>query len=341
MCSVALLEVERGGERRGRVAGALLLVLVILLGACSDDAPSASPAVRETPSQPERVELEGRPSAVAGGPGSTLWFADDSGGADGGRVHLVVRSDRARDLTLAAPGAPVALAEGPDGRVWVVGATGTVARLPAVELGTEPAPLGPVVELGGALVDAVVDGGRLYVGDIERDLVHVLDAATGAPAAPPITVPAGVVRLTVGGGRLWVTGLEQEVTPVDLETGQPGAPVAVGAGPIGLDEADGVLWVANSDDGTVDRLDAATGAPLGPAIAVGRAPVAVVAGNRGDVWVLCQDDPSLVRLDAATGEQVGEATPLPMRPRDLLLVVGGGVWVVGVDPALAVVVPWY
>jgi DNA-binding beta-propeller fold protein YncE len=195
------------------------------------------------------------------------------------------------------------------------------------------------VEVGGALVDAVVLGDRLYVGDIERSLVHVLDAATGAAVAPAVAVPAGVVRLAAAGERLWVTGLEDQVTPIDVATGVAGSPATVGLGPIGAVATGQVLWVANSDDDSLSRLDPETGAPLGDAVAVGAAPVALAVD--GDVlWVLEQDGPSATPLDARTGEAVGDPIALPggFRPRGLA-VAPTGVWVVGVDPSLALRLP--
>ena len=101
--------------------------------------------------------------------------------------------------------------------------------------------------------------------------------------------------------------------------------------------AGGLLWVANSEDDTVSRLDPVSGEPRGQKIAVGDAPIAV-AGDGDGVWVLDQDSSTLTRLDAETGEPVGSPIDLPMRPRGLA-VTPAGVWVVGVQPSLAVLVP--
>jgi YVTN family beta-propeller protein len=138
------------------------------------------------------------------------------------------------------------------------------------------------------------------------------------------------VRLALVGRQLWVTGLESTVTPIDVVTSVVGAPVAVGTGPIGMAVDDDVLWVTNSDDRTVSRLDAGDGRPLGEPIAVGPAPIAVVVDG-SSAWVLNQDGPSLTR--------VGRDDPidLPTRPRGMAL-TEAGIWVVGVDPATAVLV---
>ena len=99
------------------------------------------------------------------------------------------------------------------------------------------------------------------------------------------------------------------------------------------------MWVANGDDGTVSRLDAATGARRGPDIAVGSGPIAVeVHGD--DVWVLDQDSSELTHLRASTGRVV-DTTALPpelTRGRDLA-VAPEGVYVVGVDAPMLAFLP--
>ena len=49
------------------------------------------------------------------------------------------------------------------------------------------------------------------------------------------------------------------MTRIDPATGQPGGPLPVGAGPEGIAVTPDAVWVANSLDLTVDRLDPATG----------------------------------------------------------------------------------
>jgi DNA-binding beta-propeller fold protein YncE len=126
------------------------------------------------------------------------------------------------------------------------------------------------------------------------------------------------------------------VTPVDLSTGAAGPSVAVGNGPIGVAVADGTVWVTNGDDGTVSRLDAATGARRGPEVDVGSGPVAVgVLGD--DVWVLNQDAGTVTHLRASTGTRAEPDLAIPgsmTRARDLI-VTDDGVWIAGTDRAQA------
>jgi streptogramin lyase len=213
-----------------------------------------------------------------------------------------------------------------DGVVWVIDATGTATRVDSAQQSERLQ-----VDLGGTLVDVVAADGSVYVGDIERGVVHELDAATGA-ARRQLTVPDGVVRLALDGPRLWVTGTDHTVTPIDRTTGVAGPPVEVGNGPIGLAVADGTVWVANGDDATVSRLDAATGARRGPDVAVGSGPVAIAVHGE-DVWVLAQDVGRVTHLRASTGERAEPdiAVPAGLRRARDLVVTDAGVWIVGTD----------
>jgi YVTN family beta-propeller protein len=62
----------------------------------------------------------------------------------------------------------------------------------------------------------------------------------------------------------------------------------------------GDLWVANSGDGTVDRVSPATDAVVGTPIRVGNLPVAIASGPSG-VWVANQGDDTVVRINPLTG----------------------------------------
>jgi streptogramin lyase len=63
-----------------------------------------------------------------------------------------------------------------------------------------------------------------------------------------------------------------------------GAPIGVGRAPTGLAAGDDAIWVANTADGTVARLDPETGARIGDPIRVGREPVAVTM-DQYSAWI--------------------------------------------------------
>jgi outer membrane protein assembly factor BamB len=309
---------------------AAVVVAAGLLAACSgDDAPSSAPMATsaEAPARGWRVvDLDGRPAAAAVTIDGLLGVVDDQLG----ELQLVPIDPTQAGFDPQPIGGQLVGVSFSDEADWAIDATGT-----AIHLGAEP--LG--VDLGGTLVDIVQVGGNAYVADLEGQRVVELDARTGEQRRT-FAVPDGVVRLAAAGDLLWATGSDQTVTPIDLGGGEVGDPVEVGAGPIGLAVSDGVLWVANGDDGSLSRLDAATGARRGNDIRVGSAPIAV-AVDHDDVWVLNQDSATVSHLSAATGERVEPDLPLPVsmtRGRDLVA-TSLGVAVIGVDASQAAFLP--
>lgn len=311
-----------------------MATLTLLGGACAAgdeaaDAPSSTSSIdaAATPAATTVRALAGRPADLAYADG-VLWVVEDETGA-------VQRFDAATGAPLGGPvlvaGAPASVAVG-GGTIWLADAVGALTRIDAASATV----VGPPIPVGRSLVDVVVDGDAIWVVDIGLGSVRRLDGQ-GATIWET-QVPGGAVRAVTAGDRLWVSGIEDTVVALGLATGQVlGAPVRVGAGPIGMAASPEVLWVANSDDDTVSRLDPVTGVPLGPAVAVGGAPIAVAVD--GDVvWVLAQDGRALTRLDAGTGRRLSPDVTLPLRPRSFA-VTPAGVWVIGVDLPSAVLVP--
>jgi YVTN family beta-propeller protein len=75
------------------------------------------------------------------------------------------------------------------------------------------------------------------------------------------------------------------VSRVDPRT-QSITSIPVGNEPIGIDYGDGAVWVANSGDGTVSRIDPAKNTVVAT-IKVGGRPVGIAAGP-GLVWFTVQ-----------------------------------------------------
>jgi YVTN family beta-propeller protein len=82
------------------------------------------------------------------------------------------------------------------------------------------------------------------------------------------------------------------------------ATIAVGNKPNWIALADDAVWVENTDDGTVSRIDPATNEVTGT-FDVGRGPV-YMAVLDGRLWVANGLGRSVSVLDATTGEAVGE-----------------------------------
>jgi DNA-binding beta-propeller fold protein YncE len=93
-----------------------------------------------------------------------------------------------------------------------------------------------------------------------------------------------------------------------------GRPVQLGGHPVDVAITGGTAWVADLG-GTVRGVTLADGR-AGPAVTVGRAPVAVAADSR-DVYVLCRADRTLVRL-SPSGD-VRSRVPLEHVPTALAL----------------------
>jgi DNA-binding beta-propeller fold protein YncE len=104
-----------------------------------------------------------------------------------------------------------------------------------------------------------------------------------------------------------------------------GSPVRVGDSPSAMAASPGAVWVANTGDGTVSRIDARSGKPVGTPIEVGEDPGAVAVGA-GSVWVANFGDGTVTRIDARAGRPVGEPIPVGRGPTDLA-VGRGRIWV--------------
>ena len=79
--------------------------------------------------------------------------------------------------------------------------------------------------------------------------------------------------------------------------------VSVGNGPTGIAFGAGSVWVANSLDGTVMRIDPETNTVIATTD-VGGDPNAIAA-DADTVWVSSELSQSVVRIDPATGEVAG------------------------------------
>ncbi|MET0455403.1 MAG: protein kinase, partial [Mycobacterium sp.] len=119
-----------------------------------------------------------------------------------------------------------------------------------------------------------------------------------------------VVAAGVGGWLLLRDDGPAPVTPGSQAFGTvDGDPIKVGANPNDIIEAGGFLWTANMDDGTVTKIDPATGDT--EEISVGGDPIQLAA-TRGAVWALNYTD-AVTHIDIDTGEvsEPIQAGPMP------------------------------
>lgn len=325
----------RGRSQSGAPAAIAALAIVVLLVVAAivtravdgepDEQPATSSSVATTSDAQfaEVTPLEGRPADVVYAGGS-IWVADDD-------RDVVLRLDPADGRQQGDPipviDRPVAIAAADDS-VWVAGANGDAMRIDAATGNPDDA-----VRIGGTLVDVAVGDEHVWFADVERGFVRPLDLATSS-VGPPLRAGDGAVRLELFDGVLWVTNRFDTVTPYAVDIGTSYTAVRVGSGPIGMAVVGRELWVANSDDGTITRIDSETRRVVGEPIDAGETPIAV-APDGEHVWVLDQDagDALLLRRDGTLVRTVDIGT----RPRGLVI-TPEGLWIAGVDPSAAVLV---
>jgi peptide/nickel transport system substrate-binding protein len=124
-------------------------------------------------------------------------------------------------------------------------------------------------------------------------------------------------------GSLWVVNTtDDEVTRIDAATLLPIDAISVGAGPTSLATGFGAVWVANNGDRTVSRINASTGDVVSTPT-VGMAPYGIVTDDKW-VWVTNMLDGTLSRIDPLTDHV--DSFPLGRAPLGVTS-AGGVIWV--------------
>ncbi len=139
----------------------------------------------------------------------------------------------------------------------------------------------------------------------------------GRPHGPgdPDPVGHGPSGIAVGNGGVWVADTgDDEVVRIDPSTRAVKTTIPVGHAPAGVALGAGSVWVANSGDGTVTRIDPTTNKTT--TIAVGGSPQAItVAGGRAWVTVDAQTiPPTGVAAGGGTARLVAHYDVGPMDP---------------------------
>ncbi len=139
-------------------------------------------------------------------------------------------------------------------------------------------------------------------------LVAVVEFA-GSSARRPVALPAG----------------KNGVIAVATSAGPPAVSVAtvLTGETSGVTAASGSIWVTDASDGTVSRINAATGLEV-DRIAVGGNPASIAAGD-GAVWVANTDGATVLRIDP-TSETVSQVVHLGGANPDALAFGAGRLW---------------
>ena len=137
-------------------------------------------------------------------------------------------------------------------------------------------------------------------------------------------------RALVGLVLLLVLGCASTGSPHSAGPATRRAVLHTGQGPVGLAAGGaGRLWVANADEGTVELMEASSGAVV-RRVRFGDAPLRL-ATTPGAVWVTVFRSGSLARVDTSTG-RVTRRVQVGSTPEGLAL-AAGSLWVVLEDSA--------
>lgn len=141
-----------------------------------------------------------------------------------------------------------------------------------------------------------------------------VDMATNRVAGKPIPLfPMAQGQIAAAGGSLWITndnhGRFGRLFRVDPKSRKLVGALRIPDDPSSVVVARGLLWVGQSDTGTVVRVDPATGRIEGDPIAVGHA-LLTLAADGGRLWALSAYSGRLVTIDATSARIIGDR-PLP------------------------------
>lgn len=158
-------------------------------------------------------------------------------------------------------------------------------------------------------------------------LLWSVDTATNRVVGKPIPLsPMAQGEIAVAAGSLWVTndnhGRFGRLYRIDPQTRRLLSAVHIPNDPSSLVVGNGSLWVGESDDGKVVRVNPSTGTIEGKPIAVGGA-LLTLAASRGKVWVANGYSGSLVTISALTARVV---TKRPLAGVSGIAAARGTVW---------------
>jgi YVTN family beta-propeller protein len=153
--------------------------------------------------------------------------------------------------------------------------------------------------------------------------VAVLDSSDGAIAGEA-ALPGSPADVARGSGAIWVSQSgDHAVLRLDPGSMRVEQAIPVGRGPSALAIGGGDLWVANTLDGSVSRIDPGINRVV-DTIAVGDGPSSLAFG-RGSLWVANARADELVQVDGVSG-QVLDRTALPAGPTGVAY-ADGAAWV--------------
>ena len=164
------------------------------------------------------------------------------------------------------------------------------------------------IPVGDAPTALAASKGAVWVTDRTGDVSKIDPrydrlTLTRTLAAASSFFSGAAVRPTLAAfGSIWVVDPDGHVSRIDADSGRIMGSVGVGNGPSAIAAGAGSVWVTNSADGTVTRIEPTTLVPT--TIPVGHGPAAV-AVNAAGVWIANAGDNMLVRVDPDTNAVAG------------------------------------
>jgi hypothetical protein len=163
------------------------------------------------------------------------------------------------------------------------------------------------------------------VGASPATVVRVDPKTRRTIGKPIIVAPKLAFGSAFGSGALWETGFDDgSLARINPATGSVDR-IKLGGAAVGVIVSGGSVWVALRDKGAVVRVDPRTLRVLG-ITHVGNHPTYLAAADRL-IWVVNQSDGTVTRIDERTGNTVG--LPIRITPDDAsnLTTAGRSVWV--------------
>jgi YVTN family beta-propeller protein len=322
-----------GRRLRGAVliaaAGALLLAAIAAVAVKL--AGSGAPTVRVPPNSVAEIDpRSGRLLAavqvgVRPGPiafgSGSLWI----GNLDDQTISRVNPSSLRTLGTISLPAPPAALAASSDS-VWVLEPNGPgQPTVPVSQIVTEFNARGTTVPIGNIVPDepgaVAAQSNSVWVAP-SHGLLTLLDAPTGH-VRKKIDPKASPSGIALSGdGTVWLTDSDNNTVIRIDPTGLP-TTIPVGHGPTAIAVGKDAVWVVDAPDEKLVRIDPDTNSPTA-SIPVGRSPAGVAVGG-GSVWVANSGDGTVTRIDPRTWRPI--STTVVGGSPQALTVAAGRVWV--------------
>lgn len=183
----------------------------------------------------------------------------------------------------------------------------------------------------GSFRGIAVGEGAVWIPDTSSKTVYKLDpGANGIALKIPVDFFGSEGSIGVGAGAVWIVALGEKLQTVlarfNSKTGAAEANIPLKRGSISAVVDFGSVWVTNSENNELYRIDPKTNSVVSTTALRDR-PRFLAAGE-GAIWVLNQGDGTVQRIDSVTGKVEATIDTLPgYRGGGDIITGGGHVWV--------------